>query len=445
MTEGQAQGVWRLAAIPFAVGAGCRLLAVAYAQVLHGNFLFLDDQGYDRIGWSLAQAWHTNTSPSPGSIGYAGTLSYLYYVVVAAVYFVFGHHWIVVKVIGALLSALSVPAAAAVGDSLDGRRLAATAAWLAALYPNAVFWGLTGLKDGPSATLLLSVAAIAFRPPAIRRVVGAGVLIAGAFLFRPVLGICALVIMLAPAIDWTRRRGQESSLRGRTRLPVLLVGLPVLLVVSGVLASRYLPLLDASAASETVPATGTAPVPMSYSFSPYGFLRELLGPYPWSFGPTSDTIYRALYPGMVVWILMLPAIALGCWELLRRGPWAARGLVVSALAFLYLYATVFQAEGFFRQRYTIEIPLLVVGLYAFQRYPHRTGIGIAAGACVIAPAALVQARVLSLVDLVLVAAALGSAWWVGHVARGSWHYVIRWCRRVRHVLVRTQASGERGG
>jgi hypothetical protein len=420
------------------------LLAVAYAQVLHGNFLFLDDQGYDRIGWSLAQAWHMNTSPSPASIGYAGTLSYLYYVVVAVVYFAFGHHWIVVKVIGALLSALSVPAAAAVGDSLDGRHLAGAAAWLAALYPNAVFWGSTGLKDGPSATLLLAVAAIAFRPPTIRRVVSAGVLIAGAFLFRPVLGICALIMMLASAIDWARHRGREFPLRGRTRLPVLLVGLPVLLVVSGVLASRYLPILDASTASDTASAAGTGPVPTSYTFSPSGFLRALLGPYPWSFTATSDTVYRALYPGMVVWILMLPAMALGCWELLRRGPWAARGLVVSILAFLYLYATVFQDEGFFRQRYTVEIPLLVVGLYAFQRYPQRTAIGTAVGACVVAPAALVQARVLSLSDLVLVVAALGSVWWV-RVACGRWHHVIRWRRRVRHVLVRTQANGGRGG
>ena len=217
------------------------------------------------------------------------------------------------------------------------------------------------------------------------------------------------------------------------------------LVVSGVLASRYLPILDASTACDQPPPRRTGPVTMSYTFSPSGFLRALLGPYPWSFGPTSDTDYRALYPGMVVWILMLPAMALGCWELLRRGPWAARGLAGSALAFLYVYATVFQDQGFFRQRYTVEIPLLVVGLYAFQRYPHRTAIGNAVGACVVAPAALVQARVLSLSDLVLVVAALGSVWWVGRVARGRWYHVIRWRRRVRHALVRTQANGGRGG
>jgi hypothetical protein len=217
------------------------------------------------------------------------------------------------------------------------------------------------------------------------------------------------------------------------------------LVVSGVLASCYLPILDASTASDTASAARTGPVAMSYTFSPSGFLRALLGPYPWPFGPTSDTDYRASYPGMVGWILMLPALALGCWELLRRGPWAARGLAGSALTFLYVYATVFQDQGFFRQRYTVEIPLLVVDLYGFQRYPHRPAMGNAVGACVVAPAALVQTRMLSLSDLALVVAALGSVWWVGRLACGRWHHVIRWRRRVRHVLVRTQANGGRGG
>ena len=107
--------IWKLAATPFVVGAALRLLVVAFVQVLHGNFLFLDDQGYDQIGWELAQAWHMKTFPSPGSVEYAGTTSYFYYVFVAAVYFVFGHNWVMVKFIAALLSALSVPAAGAIG------------------------------------------------------------------------------------------------------------------------------------------------------------------------------------------------------------------------------------------------------------------------------------------------------------------------------------------
>jgi uncharacterized membrane protein len=85
--------------------------------------------------------------PSPASYAYVGTLSYLYYLLVAVVYLAFGHHWVVLKVVAALLSALSVPAAAAVGDALGGRRLAVRAGWLAALYPNAVFWGASSCRS----------------------------------------------------------------------------------------------------------------------------------------------------------------------------------------------------------------------------------------------------------------------------------------------------------
>ena len=98
---------------------------------------------------------------------------------------------------------------------------------------------------------------------------------------------------------------------------------------------------------------------------------------------------------------MLPAVAFGCWELIRRGSWAAKGVVVSALVYLYLYAVVFQNQGFFRQRYTVEPLLLVVGLYAFARRPQLAQVWTAAGACVIAVAALVQAKVLPVPGLAL--------------------------------------------
>ena len=49
-STGKLASVWRLAAVPFALGAGFRVLLVVYVQVLHGSFLFLDDQGYqDRM------------------------------------------------------------------------------------------------------------------------------------------------------------------------------------------------------------------------------------------------------------------------------------------------------------------------------------------------------------------------------------------------------------
>lgn len=435
---------WRLAVIPFAVGAVLRVLVVVFVQVLHGNFLFLDDQGYDQVGWSLAQAWHLNTFPSPSSVEYAGTISYLYYVFVAAVYFVFGHHWMVVKLVIALLSALSVPAAAAIGISLNGRRLGIRAAWLAALYPNAVFWGATGLKDGPCATLLLVVAAIALQPPTMRRMISAVALIAAAFLTRPVVAVSGLAMLMVSYIEWGL--GRARPVQTKSRLPVLLIGIPALTVASVFLAARYLPTLKASMSGDSGLSLGTGPVTLAYSLSPRNVLHALLGPFPWSFGPGTNTVYRALYPGMVVWIMMLPVIALGCWELLRRGSWAARAVVASALAFLYLYVTVFQGQGFFRQRFTVETLLLVVGLYAFQRFPRRAAVWTAVGACVIAPAVLVEAQVIPLADLVLAVIVLGALRFAaGSVASAHVRRAARGRGGPRHALGGTQADGGHSG
>jgi glycosyltransferase involved in cell wall biosynthesis/O-antigen/teichoic acid export membrane protein len=401
--ENAAPSAWRLAKAAFVTGAVVRVITVLAVQALHGSFLFLDDQGYDQIGWSLAQAWSRHTFPSPASYAYAGTLSYLYYVLVAAVYYVFGHHWVVLKVVAALLSALSVPAAAAVGDALGGRRLAVRAAWLAALYPNAVFWGTTGLKDGPLTALLLAMAAIALRPLTMRRLAAATALVAIGFMSRPVLALVCLVIMVVPVVRLLRGRlrGPGAVVPAGTRIPVLFVGLPVLVLVSVLLAARYVHLLKSTLAGDASLSLGSGPVTVSFTPSATSMLRSLLGPFPWAFNPGTDTVYRALYPGMIVWILMLPAVAFGCWELIRRGSWAAKGIVVSALVYLYLYAVVFQNQGFFRQRYTVELLLLVVGLYAFARRPQLAQAWTAAGACVMAVAAPVQARVFPLSGLAL--------------------------------------------
>ena len=326
----------------------------------------------------------------------------------AAVYFVFGHNWVMVKFIAALLSALSVPAAGAIGFSLGGRRLGTRAAWLAALYPNAIFWGATGLKDGPMATLLLTVAAIALRPPTLRRMLGAAALIAVAFLTRPVVAVSGLAMLMVSFAEFGFAKARP--VQGRSRLLALLVGIPALATGAVYEATRYLPILNASIAGDSGLSLANGPVTISYNFSPRNTLHALLGPFPWSFGPGTDTVYRALYPGMTIWILMLPAVALGCWDLLRRGSWTARGLVISSLAFLYLYVTVFQGQGFFRQRFTVETLLLVVSLYAFQRDAQRASAWTAVGACIIAPAALVQAHVVGLRDLALLGIVLGALW-----------------------------------
>jgi hypothetical protein len=120
---------------------------------------------------------------------------------------------------------------------------------------------------------------------------------------------------------------------------------------------------------------------------PTDVAHALLSPVRW-FGPATDAAY---IPGVFVWTVLLPVTALGCWDLLRRGPAAARGVVLSALGFLYLYTCVFQGPGFTRQRYTVEILLLLAALHAFARFPQRAFTWTAMSACAVAVVQLAQA------------------------------------------------------
>ena len=405
--------VWKLAAAPFVVGVALRLLLVAFVQVLHGNFLFLDDQGYDQVGWELAQAWHMGRFPSPQSV--AVTNSYLYYVFVAVVYFAFGRHWFLIKVLAALLSALSVPAAGAVGKSLAGRRLGLRAAWLAALYPNAIFWGATGLKDGPMATLLLVVVAIVLRPLTMRRLACAVALLVVAFLSRPVEGAVGLAMLAVPAAELTRKRWNSSaySVRRGPRLLVLLLGIPIASAVLVTQAIRYLPTLEASLAGKPTLSLGTGPVAINFIPSPFDLVHALLNPVRW-FGPATDSAY---IPGMIVWTLLLPAIALGCWNLLRYESRAAKGVVISALIYMYLYTCVFQGQGFSRQRFTVEILFLVMGLYAFERAPRVAATCTVLCACVAAPAQLFLSGALPTTGIAVFVIAVSAVWLAGGSAR----------------------------
>jgi hypothetical protein len=388
---------WRIALLPLAAGVAVRVYLVSLVQVVHGNFLFLDDQGYDRIGWELAQAWHMNAFLPPETA--AVTASYFYYVFTAAVYFAIGHQWFVVKVIAALLSALSVPAAASIGISLDGRRLGVRAAWLAALYPNAVFWGSTGVKDGPLAALLLAVAAIALRPLTIRRLAAATALLAVAFLCRPVEGFIGAGMLVVPAASLLcSRRGAPGQ-----RLFVLLVAVPAAAALFAWQAARYTPLL---AGSESTLSLNTGLVTVKFDPSVFDLVHAVLNPVRW-FGAGADP---AIIPGALVWTVMLPATALGCWLLLRSGAPAARGVIVSALGFLYLYTCVFQGSGFSRQRFVVEVLFLVAALYAFGRHPRRASTWTALAACAVAPAELVQAQVIPAKVLALMVAAGGGGW-----------------------------------
>jgi hypothetical protein len=116
----------------------------------------------------------------------------------------------------------------------------------------------------------------------------------------------------------------------------------------------------------------------------------LMGPFPWVFDEESQSVYQALYPGMVIWIVLLPAATIGVWVMLRRGSSAARGVVAAALAFFLMYLAYFGDAGFFRQRIALELFLLILALLAFQVRREKAVVSTAAWVVLLGPMILIQ-------------------------------------------------------
>ena len=194
------------------------------------------------------------------------------------------------------------------------------------------------------AALLLAVAAIALRPLTTWRLAAAAALLTVAFLCRPVEGVIGVAMLLVPAVSLlgSRRAVRGQRLRTGPRLLVLVAGVPAAAVLLAWQGSRYLPALAASLAGEPEYSLAACPVAVKFDPSVFDFAHAVLNPVRW-FGAGADL---AIIPGALVWTVMLLAMALGCWLLLRSGAPAARGVIVSALGFLYLYTCVFQGAGF---------------------------------------------------------------------------------------------------
>jgi hypothetical protein len=395
------------------VGIAVRLLVLVLFRVFAGQFLFLDAQGYDSVGWKLATAWHNHQFPPVASVEFAGSLTYGYFTYVAIIYYVVGHHWIVIEITNALLSSIAIPLAASVGEALGGPGLRRPAAWLIALYPTAVFWSITGLKDSLLATLLLAIIALAIRGPSVRRMIVQALLLATTFFFRPALGLAALLIVVVGlARAGLRSRTVARVASNSRRFLLIVIGLPLVAVVTWLSVSRYLPLLRHSLSGEGASASGGLGSAFQLRPSPQTLARGLLGPFPWAFGPGTQSIYRALYPGMVLWIALLPAVFLGSWEVLRKGTWMSRAIILCTGGYLYLYFSVFESEGFFRQRFVVEPLLLVVASVAFARRAYWAEVWTAIGLVLISCGALLQAGLLpASVVLVLLVMTLGLAAW----------------------------------
>ncbi|MFN2389303.1 MAG: hypothetical protein ABR575_06835 [Actinomycetota bacterium] len=378
--------------LPLAVGISLRLVTVVALDRWVGAFAFLDDRIYDAVGWSIARGWRGSPASAVDIEAAAANAAYGFYLYVAAIYYVVGRQWIVVKLVGAMISGLVVLAGASAAGRIGGAGLRQPAAWLLALYPSAVFWGAVGLKDGVLATLFLTVVALCLGPLSLGRLTLAAGLTAVAFVTRLPLGVACLVLVALVVVRAALSRRADAPRPSRRAL--LVVRLLALVIVTRPLLGFVYGLVTTGIAAAPVAQAAEGPVVFDFTPSLWTLARGFLGPFPWAFDEAAGSVYRLLYPGVVLWIALLPAAAVGAWHVMRRGGSPQRAALAAMALYLAQYFVVFNYGDFFRQRFVGEVFFLVLALVGFHRRPRASMAWTAVGLAVVSLAALVQAGTL---------------------------------------------------
>jgi 4-amino-4-deoxy-L-arabinose transferase-like glycosyltransferase len=388
---------------PVAVGLGLRLVVMVVAHlvsVAHGNhgFFFVDDYGYDEVGRRIAEAWRAGDFIDVTSDQYAGSFAFGYQAFVGAIYFLAGPHIIAIKLGNVLLGTAIVLMAALLASRLFGGTAGRRTAWLVALCPTLVWWSATMLKEALVAFLLLAVLVEVLRFWHSRALLLAFAALAGLGITRITAAIAATIaVALGLGVAALRRRRAVSwpSLAFAVGAAIVVIGLGLIALGRG----NVLAVIEQYAITvrRDTSLYGTGHLLLG----PADFLKTLVAPYPWAFGAASRTWYRALYPGMWTWYVLLPLVAVGTWRLRRQ---VDALLVVVPIAFV-LVLNAFVLGLAFRQRSTVEPLMLLLAAVGFTSWRQFASLG-ALGLLVVAAFASVQSRSIVIGTSIAVGAAI---------------------------------------
>lgn len=369
----------------FLLSAAVQIGVVLIVHLFVPHPTFPDAQNYDASARVIANVWQHSGRPSLDKIKtLAGTDTWGMYGVFASVYRFFGPHWLWAKLALAIVSATTPVSLAIIGRQfLPDDRSARVAGVAAVLYPTALFWPAVGLKDSFVGAIGFGLVALQVSTPGVISVVIAILGSLVLFAFRPVFAGATLISTIL------RRRAGASSRRSRSvyALTAVVLGLLLVIPVGARLADRV-----SEKDAPGVPAALRQSVPeqAKAAFTPYAMVRGGLGPFPWAWDEASASPYRWMYPGMVIWIALLPTAIPGLLRETRDSPGARQVAVLLLIYFAAYYFTY--TDGFFRQRAAVETAAILFSVAYWARQPRRAALYTSAWMCLVVLFALVQSR-----------------------------------------------------
>lgn len=373
---------WSRVALLSGSGLLLRLVSAALYNAWLGPRGLLDDAiSYDRVGWALAQAWHSGTGLPSGLGGLAALASEPFSRVVGAVYFLVGHSPSAVVALNCLLGAGTVYLTYCLGVCVVGKDSAWLAGWMAALYSGFWVFSLMVLKDGLTLfVLLLFLVAfyrLVFANRLSRTALGWLAVAVATGLFLRALrdyvwvlaGLAALLVVLA-RLARVRRGRLAVALIGLALLAGLIEMTPRLVRTpinwanfgAGTFLASYLKELPPAGTVLDLWVWTRAHPGAFVQFAGLSVVSSALAPYAWILpgsipGTQPFNAYTVSYLGMWLWYLVLPFAVIGAAVGLRRAP--ARFLPVMALAVILflLFALTIPRESRHRD---MVMPLLLI-------------------------------------------------------------------------------------
>lgn len=358
----------------------------------HGGFTDPHDPvEIDRWGWYIATQLHQGRLPDVRGVNLLGSWQVGFEYLVGFQYFLVGHHVAIPRLVNVALAAFTAPAAywAAQGAGLS-RRVASRAGWLTALWPLSIYWSGYDLLKDPLIWFLVALALLSMtRLTGLRSGLSGALAAGGMLLVRIYLGVMLYALIPLGALirrDW----------RGLAILVTLLTAAEAALVLglhqppiwstapyhgNGVSVSQGQAAGgggggagsgsgDVAAAQITGSGSDVATVVLTND--PRLIAKRLLvggilaptGPWFSFHRLLSPTVETGMYPGLAIWVLLIPFGVLGFVRAVRsRVPAVINVAVLSitlwaSLAYLYAGTAYRQRE----MAFPATLILVAIGL-----------------------------------------------------------------------------------
>lgn len=358
------------------------LLHIVYVFLVHrmpvlkqGRFFFIDEYSYDRFSWAIAREWRSGNFPNLWTDQYLGTLHTGWNRIVAAVYYVSGHHPNIVIALNVMAGTLFVPLAFLTGRELFRtsdqeslktdkeiiRKPAFIAALISAVHFSFAYWSSFLLRDIILAILFLAALYLILKLFEKWRFLQATALIF-ILLGLAILRVYSVAFLIAGPVVYLL------SVHRKRKFAWFGLITAVFLVLAGRI---FVPVRDYQdqiiyTFLNNLPGASKSPLGSLFSFLK-GIPRFFLAPYAWYVSPGHPVIDYMLYPGMWIWyMIILPFSGKGLWICMKENRVKATLAVIPVMLSVFLFLLAY-GGSVPRQRLFLEPLFIVFAAYGLSK------------------------------------------------------------------------------